>query len=484
MERKSIGLGAVPVERRLFGGRDPAATLRPLGRTWGLYRIVLAFLILWLSAESWAVFAQEQAGSMEDPFYVVRRRSAQELIRGIPASVPVEDVFRRILVESVHRPSRGPTLIANWQQEVVDLAAGEKIDTQAYLRLELVRRNLGQASGSRFSSTVRQNAEGAREARYLPGIGCVDAVQRGVLAELWTFDLETLVHMTSIYLGTYGRQTVPPPPFWLRDHTRDLVLELAEIHFEETGQLDVYVAKLMALADIQRSLVIYYDGLDALDLFELVLDLDDQNQVARYWAGFMSEKFGEYRQAVRHFERFLTVDPDDPEVRLRLAVNQLRTGRRTPGSVTLEQLAKNTETPAWMRKVAWSELVRQESERGGGPALSFLRQATESFPEEPSFQLQLAFHQQVDAWGESQKSLDRAVDLGPKSPGPGARVRYEQGRTEGLARNRAWLVEQAESRRGALLAALERLEHQWHLERNVPRFGYAQCDGIGPEGEK
>lgn len=403
-------------------------------------------------------------------------------LRAQRVSIRVEDVLREIVLESLRHPERGPALLHDWQRQVTDHATGHPVDARTYTQLREARQKTTGSLARRTASTAPNvSARELREARQLPGLGCVTKLQRQVVADLAEIEVESLVAVLSLYNRLYAWQTIPPPIFWLRDHNQDLIIDLAEQHFEATGDRQIFLAQMVALADVQRSLVVSSDGPDAIALLERVLDLDPDHLVARYWAGYLSEKKGGYRDASHHFGRYLETDPGDHEVRLRLAVNQLRTGSRREGEAALEALARDPMPPDWIRQVAWSERIRQLDD-SDPRTVPLLREAIAAFPNDPALRLQLAYHLRLTDWPRSLEELEQALELGSHGAAT-PRVTYERAREEGLARNRAWLAKQLAARRPLLLDSLDTLERRWHSQRAGERVVVTHCLEILNEQE-
>jgi tetratricopeptide (TPR) repeat protein len=224
-------------------------------------------------------------------------------------------------------------------------------------------------------------------------------------------------------------------------------------------------------------MILYFDGEEALDLLDRILDLEPDHAVARYWAGYLSEKFGAYHKAVRHYERYLEGE-NDLEVRLRLGVNRLRAGEEDAGRADLEAIALDEQAPRWMRILAWSELARSLGESEPRRAEAFLVQALGTFPEDPGLRLQLAYHRRLSAWDASVAELERVLELGPEQEGAGPRVLYERPREEGLTANRAWLAEQVAQRMPLLSETLEKLEGTWRLQPRFQRNVVLHCQEL------
>jgi tetratricopeptide (TPR) repeat protein len=398
----------------------------------------------------------------------------------LPASIRVEDVYRGLLVDALRHPAPGPALVSGWQQQVVDLATGQPVNEETFA-LWLERRGRMGAGTTSYSGVPRHSARKIDDAMRLQGRDCYTEVERQVVEELAARDVETLVPIAALYGAVYGYQTIPSPLFWLRETNRELLLDLVELHYEETGNRPLYIAQLLALVDMQRSMVLYQDGDKALGLLDYILDLEPDHAIARYWAGYLSEKFGEYRKAVHHYERYLEED-DDLEVRLRLGVNRLRAGEEDAGRAGLEVIARDQQAPRWMRLLAWSELASAFGDSNPRRAEALLVEAIEAFPADPGLRLQLAYHHRISAWDASVAELERALELGPAQEGAGPRVLYERPREEGLAANRAWLARQVAERASRLFETLDVLEGTWRRQLRKERNVVQHCQELLERG--
>lgn len=399
----------------------------------------------------------------------------------IPPSLLAQDVLRNILAQSIREPASGGALLAPWQQSIVDQSNPEPITTRSYERLLLRRQRLEAAALKTTPSGWPQVSPAElEEVRTLPGLTCVLQAQRFVADELTLLEPDGWLHMAALYTQTYTQQTFPAPVFWLRDHTAQEALAAMEAHHEVVGDTALFIAQLLALVEVQSHLVAYIDGFEARELLDRVLELEPEHPVALYWAGFLAEKYGDYRPAVRHYGALVEVQVDDQEARLRYSVNRLRVA--TPRSdeaqaavAGLERLARDADVTDWIRQVAWHEWVGAVGEEDGPRAVELLRQALRLFPEDPGLHLQLAFYRRRPSWQQALDSLELAADLGPLGTEPGSRVLYDRPRRQGLEQNRAWLEAQLASRQEQFLAALDILQKQWRREPATVRILQYPC---------
>ena len=386
--------------------------------------------------------------------------------RQLSPSFRLSRVYRGLLEVAIDDPSAGATEVADWQRVVIDFSNGFRLDLESFLRLERARQQSIQSS-TRFnpSGVPGRSAREIREARELAGLVCLQKTQLTVARQVADRDPRAMASLAWFHLGAYSRQIRPPAVFWLAPHSRDFVADLAGLHWQATGETELVIALLVELANVQRQANGYDDGLGARALFERVLELDPEHRLARYWAGFLSEKYGRYQRAAHHFERLAEVDPDDTEARLRWAVVRLRLGGRgaSTAATTLRQLARDTTgtVPGWMSRVAFGELVRSLGATDPRAAIALAREGLGRFPDESSLHVQVAYHLRLDAWDESLRSLGRAETLRPAENALGARARYDLAREEGFAENVRWLEGEIERGREPLREALDLLEIQW-----------------------
>jgi thioredoxin-like negative regulator of GroEL len=167
------------------------------------------------------------------------------------------------------------------------------------------------------------------------------------------------------------------------------------------------------------------------------------------------ERSGDYEKAIDTLIRALRLEPGDPELTLRLALCQLRSpeASRERAQASLEALTRS-DSPAWIRSVAFQELARIALADGdASTAEALLRSALRQLPGDQQLSLQLAAV--LDAQrrrGEAMTILDGIEILGWETDSP--REIYDFWQPPDLREERAALHRGAEAAWPDLAAAL------------------------------
>lgn len=224
------------------------------------------------------------------------------------------------------------------------------------------------------------------------------------------------------------------------------------------------------------------------------------------WLAFVEEIEDRPAHAVRRLKGLRGDAPDDPELRLRLALNLLRTGREDQGELHLRGLieslarepseaSREDRRPAadWVRIVAIEELARLLAARGEREAAAtLLERELEARPSHQGFATLLAALQ--PRWSSSVAVLREMLAHHDQDPGPGARWRYEQGpidRLEGMPQRigREWTASRPRLERvlGTFLHHDELRLQEMHRrlgERQSDRLLIACRGTLGPPARK
>lgn len=227
----------------------------------------------------------------------------------------------------------------------------------------------------------------------------------------------------------------------------------------------------------------------ARELLNHLLKLEPGSPRALAWLAFLDEIEDRPARAVRRLEDLREVAPEDPELPLRVALNLLRSGREERGEALLAELAdphKAVPHVGWVQVVALEELARLWAERGEREAARELLEAgLERAPHDQGLVTLLAFLQPT--WSEADAVLRRFLADWHGDPGPGPRLRYENGpqhHLTGLARRLAAALEGTRAELGRALSQLEHLdemrlhEMEQRLEQGEVRRLLASCQRI------
>jgi len=187
------------------------------------------------------------------------------------------------------------------------------------------------------------------------------------------------------YVGTQRR--------YLAGHARTMAAELAEVYAErkETREADLFsgwiltsfAAHLWSPSAVRESAALFYRA----------YLVDPGNEVAVLGLAAAHEKNGEYDKAIEYLTRALLMDPGDAEVRLRLALCQLRQDGAQPPFEVLSSLTAlaGEGSPEWIRSIAFQEVARSQIEAEEVKrAEETLREGLEALPGDPQLSLLLA----------------------------------------------------------------------------------------------
>lgn len=436
------------------------------GRRWA-WMVWAGFgLFLWLG------WGQTEATAQE--LVVEEGRSTRRLAKMLPPgsasrdrpSWAVENALWRRLADWSEGGEASVQSLADMQQRVLNAMAGFEVRADTLHRLETPE---GAVPGSEW---------------ILPGRGCLDKAHYRLVDELVT-DPEVFLPLAYLFLAVQRAEQGVEQRFWLADfnlHQSRLWIRryLSERAKTDTGDLqspeDPFFYFALAMADQLRQGRRYRSHQRALRIFEAILRDDPSNSLALYWAAFLSEKYAVPTEAARYGQRLLDLYPDDVEVRLRLAVNLLRIGRREKGEALLFEVAEGS-TPPWMGLVAFEQLAQLHAERPA-QAQEILQQGLDRFPAAASLNVLMAYHK-GHAWQDAGPHLRKANRSWQGAPALAPRARYDLAREAGFETVWRRLEQAVEARLPALRDALTAQALRW---RTGSRPQIAQCEGALAEG--
>jgi tetratricopeptide (TPR) repeat protein len=239
----------------------------------------------------------------------------------------------------------------------------------------------------------------------------------------------------------------------LASHSRTMAAELAEILADRSDdpQVDQFCSWVLT------SFGIYYQETRSLassaEFFGRALKIEPGNRAALLGLAAAHEKYGEYDQAVPYLRTAVSLDANDHEARLRLALCLRRSGTTDEAVAGLKSLL-GPDTVEWVRSIAYQELARIYREDGQPDAAeATLRQAIEQLPKEQQPRLELAAYLELDRRPKEAKSVLDGLE--PREDGPGSpRYIYDQWPTSGIEQARNAMREMMQSRLYLLAAAL------------------------------
>lgn len=190
-------------------------------------------------------------------------------------------------------------------------------------------------------------------------------------------------------------------------------------------------------------------------VLERALELDPENTLILLCLAVDSERDGDSHSALGYLDRMKRLMPDDGEVKVRIAMNQQRLGKRAEARRILEAVMAGPapETDPWWHSLSYQELARMATADGNArKAEQILRAGIQRWPQDDKLRIQLAgLLDQLRQPQEAQALLanvQTAGNTGAWSP----RRRYTQLPFDQLHIDAAKLRLQAEERLPALAA--------------------------------
>lgn len=179
--------------------------------------------------------------------------------------------------------------------------------------------------------------------------------------------------------------------YLLATHARQMAVQLADAYVDlsrSEGARRIAAANLVSIGGYLQEVGSVPSALNA---FEKALDYEKTNVGALLGVGTILEAdIGDYEGAAATFRRLLKVQPRNQEVRLRLAVNLVRTGHAREAERLLRQIL-DVAAPPWVTVVAYQELASLlVDDRRADKAVELLQTAVNRFPEQQRLYLQLA----------------------------------------------------------------------------------------------
>jgi tetratricopeptide (TPR) repeat protein len=271
-------------------------------------------------------------------------------------------------------------------------------------------------------------------------------------------DLEVLVPIARLHFEAYRRYLNQGGPgrALVERHSRIMVHDLALLYRKQSGSEGATLVAshlLTTLGDLSEHGAQHET---AAELYTQAAELDARNPVPALSLAVIYEKFEQYKSAVAWLRKSLAMDPTNPEVRLRLAINLGRVGAAAEARAMFEKL---TAAPgdSWVTPLAYQELARLDEKREAlAPAVEVLRAGVTRFPESVRLRIQLA--SVLDRQGkvrEARRVIEEVSGLHGDGH-EGARFRYNQTGTDSIAVSRSFFEENAASRMRVLADALAR----------------------------
>lgn len=230
---------------------------------------------------------------------------------------------------------------------------------------------------------------------------------------LATQSLDLLMPVIMLHHDAYFRYSKAGQRY-LAQHSRIMAAELAEIYAERAGTAVAGVFAGWTLTSFAAYLWSPSNIGVSAELFYRASLVDPGNELALQGVAAAWERSGSYEKAIASLRTALRQRPDDPELRLRLALCHLRypEGMHEQALAQLSALP-GSEAPAWIRSVAYQELARaQLAGAEPGEAEATLRRGLRELPGDQQLSLQLAsILDNQRRRGEAMAVLD-AIEIG------------------------------------------------------------------------
>jgi tetratricopeptide (TPR) repeat protein len=237
---------------------------------------------------------------------------------------------------------------------------------------------------------LEQRATGEEEAwRFLDNLWRLKLqVIRDLLANR---SPDLLMPIIMLHHDAYFFYTERDRPY-LAQHSRTMAGELAEVYAERAGTANAAAFAGWTLSSFGAYLWSPSNIGSSADLFYRTYLVDPRNEVALRGLAAAYERAGDYPKAIEYLRLALAQEPGDAEIRLRLALCEIRQDDLATEAVmaSLNELT-GEQYPEWIRSIAFQESTRihlQEGEIEMAEAL--VRQGLEELPGDQQLSLQLA----------------------------------------------------------------------------------------------
>lgn len=264
---------------------------------------------------------------------------------------------------------------------------------------------------------------------------------------------EVLVPVIMLHHDGYLYYRDRKQPF-LAAHSRQMVEELSVLYAKRADTEGARVTAARILTSLGGHLLDASMTSSALSNFNQALVLDPRDTAALRSLGVLAEKVGRLEEAQSIFRRLLSIAPDDPEAKLRLALIAGKMKDTETAADGLRLAIASPTTPAWLAELAVQELGQLLSDEGRQPqAIQVVHRGVERFPTSQRLLIQLSYlYERQGQRGQALNAAEKAAALTVTEPTP--RWRYNRWPQEDLAAVRKSLNESVTPRLQLLAAAL------------------------------
>ncbi len=278
-------------------------------------------------------------------------------------------------------------------------------------------------------------------------------IEAGAVRELAGVDLDSLVPLLFLHQRLY-REAAAKQRLQGSTVARDVLLQGMELLRAAGPGWAPLVRRFLSAfgVEMMRSGV-YHRGEQAL---RLVLAADPTDELSLLELATDAERRGDHAAAIPILESLLQAHGENPEIRLRLAIDLGRSGRTAEAEQRLTAIIRE-ETGGWRLSLAYQELAHLRlAANQTGAAERIVREGLGRLAGDEKLTLLLADLQERSGQMISTRQLLNAFRPEGKDGSGAARRRYSTPPEEPLATALAALAQEAATRRPALAKALEK----------------------------
>lgn len=264
---------------------------------------------------------------------------------------------------------------------------------------------------------------------------------------------EVLVPVIMLHHDGYLYYRSRAAPF-LAAHSRQMVEEMSVLYAKRADTEGARVTAARILTSLGGHLLDASMTSSALSNFNQALVLDPRDSAALRSLGVLAEKVGRLDEAKSIFERLLSIAPDDPEAKVRLALIAGKMKDTDDAAEGLRQAIASPATPAWLAELAVQELGQLLADQNRLPqATQVVHRGVERFPASQRLLIQLSYlHERQGQRGQALEAAENAAALSVTEPTP--RWRYNRWPQDDMIAVRKSLRESVAPRLQLLAAAL------------------------------
>jgi Flp pilus assembly protein TadD len=261
-------------------------------------------------------------------------------------------------------------------------------------------------------------------------------VELDIAKEVARGEAEAMIPLLTLHQVIY-RDAVRKHTFLLSTHDRELVFRLSALYAERSGAPEGRKKAARFLDGIAAEMIWTAPPSLRARLFQQILGFNPDDRTALLCMAVDAERQGRYAEAVAGLERLDRIQPGQPEVLLRLAVNLARIGKVQDARRVLADVVGRTGAEPWHVAVASQELVRALIAAGDlDAAEAAVREGLRRLPDDDKLALQLGMIR--DLRKDPRGAREAVAKVGNKTGGSGGAARHRYNRMPLEELDRAW----------------------------------------------